>query len=147
MAVLCEYVALWEALEEVQLQPLVLDMFVWRWSPDGAYSASSAYRAYFISMSSLLGARELWKASAPPKVKFFFWLTLHEHLWTADQRRRHGLQVSAECALCDQGDETIDHLFIACVFARELWFRVLSAIGWGHLAPTSEDSLKNCTGG
>ena len=57
--VLYEYVDLWEKLEDVQLQPLVSDRFIWRWTPDGTYSASSAYRSFFLGMSSLLGAKEL----------------------------------------------------------------------------------------
>lgn len=56
---LYEYVDLWEKLEGIQLLPLVPDRFIWRWTPDGVYSASSAYRSYFLDMSSLLGAREL----------------------------------------------------------------------------------------
>jgi hypothetical protein len=69
---LYEYLDLWEKLESVQLRPLQGDCFVWGWTPDDVYSASSAYRSFFLGMSSLLGAREVWKASAPPKVKFFF---------------------------------------------------------------------------
>lgn len=64
---LYEYVDLWEKLEGVQLQPLVCDRFIWRWTLDGTYSASSVYRSFFLVMSSLLGAKELWKASALPK--------------------------------------------------------------------------------
>lgn len=62
-------------LETVQLRPLEGDHFRWRWTPDGAYSASSAYRSFFLGMSTLQGAKELWKASTPPKVKFFFFLS------------------------------------------------------------------------
>jgi hypothetical protein len=74
--VLYEYVDLWEKLEDVQLRPLESDRFVWHWTPNGTYSASSAYRSFFLGMSSMLGAKELWKASAPLKVKLFFWLSL-----------------------------------------------------------------------
>lgn len=35
------------------------DRFIWRLMPDGNYSASSAYRSFFLEMSSLLGAKEL----------------------------------------------------------------------------------------
>jgi hypothetical protein len=70
--VLYEYLDLWEKLESVQLRPLEGDCFVWCWTLDGIYLASSAYRSFFLAMSFLLGAREVWKASAPPKVKFFF---------------------------------------------------------------------------
>jgi hypothetical protein len=89
--VLYEYIEFWDRLESVQLRPLVNDWFVWRWTRDGPYSVSSAYRSFFIGMSSLLGAKELWKASALPKVKFFFWLALHGRIWTGERRMRHDL--------------------------------------------------------
>lgn len=59
--VLYEYVLLWDKLESVQLRPLVGDRFIWRWTPDGTYSASSAYRSFFLGMSSLLGAKNYGK--------------------------------------------------------------------------------------
>jgi hypothetical protein len=73
----------------------------------------------------MAGARELWRAAAPPKVKYFFWITLHGRLWTAERRRRHGLQPDATCTLCDQMDKTIDHLLCSCVFTREVWMWLL----------------------
>lgn len=91
-AVLCDYVVLWEKLEDVHLQVAVSDRFIWRWTPDGKYTASSAYRSFFNGMSSLVGARQLWKVKVPPKVKFFFWIALHGRLWTVERRWRHGLQ-------------------------------------------------------
>jgi len=84
--VLCDYVELWAKLEEVHLRPLVSDRFVWRWTPDCSYSTSSPYRSFFLSMSSMLGAKLLWKASVPPKVKLFFWLALHGRIWTAERK-------------------------------------------------------------
>jgi hypothetical protein len=78
----------------------VPDRFVWKWTTDGAYSASSAYRSFFIGRSMLVGVKHLWHANAPPKVRFFFWVTLHGRLWTAERRTHHGLQQSASCVLC-----------------------------------------------
>lgn len=69
-------------------------------------------------MTSLRGAKEVWRAQVPPKVKFFFWVTIHGRLWMAERRKRHGLQDDGTCALCDQEDETTDHLLTACVFSR-----------------------------
>jgi hypothetical protein len=40
--VLCEYVHLWEKLEAVHLSPLESDRFVWKWTGNGDYTASSA---------------------------------------------------------------------------------------------------------
>lgn len=141
-AVLCDYVLLWEKLENVQLQPNEPDRFIWKWTPDGKYSASSAYKS-FIGMKSLVGAKHLWRVSAPPKVKFFFffWIALHGRLWTADRRKRHGLQQDAACALCSQEDETYDHLLASCVVAREVWLRLLHQVGLQSLAPQQDAVL------
>jgi hypothetical protein len=98
--VLCDYVLLWEKLERVPLQPTVSDCFVWKWTGDGKYSASSAYRSFFIGRMLLVGAEHLWHAHAPPKVKFFFWVALHGRLWTAARQKRHGLHQDASCVLC-----------------------------------------------
>jgi hypothetical protein len=64
-------------LEAVVLRQHAKDRFYWRFSSDGIYSASSAYKAMFVGSSTLRSAKELWKTSAPPKVKFFFWLAIH----------------------------------------------------------------------
>jgi hypothetical protein len=55
-----------------------------------------------------------------------------------DGRRwaRHGLQDSAACNLCDQKDETVDHLLANCVVTRELWDKLLQPSGWGNSRPT-----------
>lgn len=75
--VLCQYLRVRMIIQRTALNPLHADRFVWKWTADGKYSTSSAYRAFFHGCTSLLGAEELWKSIAPPKVKYFFWLALH----------------------------------------------------------------------
>ena len=75
----------------------------------------------FIGSSSPLGAKHIWKTSAPPKVKFFFWLVMHGRCWTADRRFHHGLQDSNACIFYDQGAETMNHILLGCPFSREVW--------------------------
>jgi hypothetical protein len=41
-AVLCDYVVVWEKVTGVVLDDLTSDRFIWRWTADGSYSASSA---------------------------------------------------------------------------------------------------------
>jgi hypothetical protein len=126
--VILGYLHVDQLLQAFQLQPGVEDRFVWRFGPDGAYSASSAYRAMFFGSTKLRGARQLWKASAPPKVKFFFWLAIHNRCWTAARRKKRGLQDCDLCALCHQAPETMNHLLTDCVYTREVWARLRAAI-------------------
>ena len=63
---IADYLMLWDALQEVELQPGINDRFIWRWSADGTYGAATAYRAFFHGTTGLAGAREVWRACCPP---------------------------------------------------------------------------------
>jgi hypothetical protein len=139
--VLCQYIKVWEITRSTILDPLWSDRFVWKWSSDGRYSASSAYRVFFHGSASMLGARELWRTRASPKVKFFCWLALHKRLWTVACRKRHGLQVNDDCALCGQSAKTVDHLLLGCVFTRQLWHALLASLGLETLVPEAEENI------
>jgi hypothetical protein len=56
MAVLYEYVQLWEALENVSLPPSVAERFIWKWTESRQYTTSLTYRS-FIGRTILLGPR------------------------------------------------------------------------------------------
>jgi hypothetical protein len=84
------------------LPPSAFGKLVWQWSSDGVYSAATAYRALLAGSSRPLGVKELWKLSAPGRVKDFFWLAMHKRCCTVAHRLRHGLQDSDSCIICDQ---------------------------------------------
>jgi len=52
-----------------------------------------------------------------------------------------GLPHPPRCPLCDQDDETIQHLLASCVFARQVWVAVLGAIGLLSLTPLHSDEV------
>jgi hypothetical protein len=58
---LAKYVSLWSRLQGFQLHQEITDKFIWKWSSDHQYSASSAYRAFFHGQCALPGAKELGK--------------------------------------------------------------------------------------
>jgi hypothetical protein len=37
---------------------------------------------------------------------------------------KRGLDHPEKCPLCDQESESLDHILVSCVFAREFWFRL-----------------------
>jgi hypothetical protein len=58
--------------------------------------------------------------------------------WTADRLARRGLDHPERCLLCDQQEE-MAHLLVGCVFAREVWFKILSKVGLQGCAPGPND--------
>jgi hypothetical protein len=42
--------------------------------------------------------------------------------------------------LCDQGDETINHQLVSCVFSQQFWFHLLHQVGLQVLCPQHADT-------
>jgi hypothetical protein len=64
VAVIIEYLHLWDSLENVHLQPERDDALRWRWTPDGRYSAKSAYFSLHQGLPAYDGAHLIWKSWA-----------------------------------------------------------------------------------
>ncbi|XP_015160191.1 uncharacterized protein [Solanum tuberosum] len=72
------------------------------------------------------GIRVPWKClmfstTAQPKAVFIMWLQLHAKLLTKDRLLKWGSKVEPQCMLCQNEDETRDHLFMKCSYTRRLW--------------------------
>lgn len=87
------------------------------------------------------GASFIWRSRAPLICKIFTWLALKNRVWTSDRLARRGLPHHDACPLCDQEQESIDHLLISCVFARSVWFADLSAWCKGKWTPKADYHL------
>jgi hypothetical protein len=83
-----------------------------------------AYGGLFLGATSFSPWERIWKTWAPPKCHFFMWLVAHKRCWTTDRLARRGLPHPECCPLCDQADESIDHLLVTCVFSRQFWFHM-----------------------
>jgi hypothetical protein len=113
--VIVQFLSIWDLVRAVWLS-LVPDRFVWKWSPNGIYSSSSAYVALFLGRVDILGARQIWKTKMPGKCKFFAWLVLHGRCWTFDRLHHHGLKDS-------------DSFLVHFVHKRsKLWITCLSTV-------------------
>jgi hypothetical protein len=135
MQMLTDLLSLWDLLSGTTLQQGVDDTHVWRLSSSGQYTTKSAYEALCQGCIRFDPWRRIWKSWAPGKCKLFLWLAAHDRCWTADRLARRNLPHLDLCPLCDQEEETINHLMSSCVFAREFWFILLQRVGLGAFAP------------
>ena len=139
--VLVQFIQLVDALQGVALQPETPDRLLWKWTPSASYSTSSAYRAFFVGLEFFPCGKAIWQAWAPAKCKVHLWLAMQRRIWTADRMRRRGMNSHTRCPLCDQEDETADHISVRCVLAREIWHSTLSRCNLQHLTPDVDATL------
>jgi hypothetical protein len=128
-----EFVRLWATLRDFHLQEDMEDDIVWKHTANGIYSAASAYDAQFQGTIRSPMKHTVWKAWAPPKVKFFAWLANQNRIWTNDRLAKRGWQNSGPCPLCKQASETVDHLFYKCRYTIRLWDMIKGWLQLGHL--------------
>jgi hypothetical protein len=141
--VIAEFLELCEVLDAVVLQPGIRDRHLWKFSASGDYTSSSAYNALLLGLVQFEPAERVWKSWAPGKCKFFIWFVEHNRCWTADMLRKRGLDRPEQCPLCDQEAETINHLLVKCVFAKQFWFDFLNSVGLRDLYPAHEESFES----
>jgi hypothetical protein len=128
----------------IQRDAAAEDVFAWPWSSSGKYDARSTYKMLCQGSVRWEGASCVWRSSAPLKCKIFAWLALQFRLWTSDRRVRHGLQeVVSTCYTCLQEVDSVSHVLMGCVFARQVWFRCLQTFGLELAIPTASDSLQS----
>lgn len=90
---------------------------------------------YFVGSIKFAPWKRIWKSWAPLRCKFFTWLAVNNRCWTSDRLAKFRLQHPDACPLCDQEEETIQHLLVKCVFSRKVWLYILEKIGRAVTAP------------
>jgi hypothetical protein len=121
---LAEYLQLWDTISGIALN-VMEEVHHWKFESSGVFSTKSAYRAFFFGSTTFEPWKRLWKSWAPGKCKTFIWLAIRNRCWTADR-------------LQNQEEETVQHILISCVFARQFWFAVLQPLNLVALVPNQK---------
>ncbi|GJN28797.1 hypothetical protein PR202_gb16962 [Eleusine coracana subsp. coracana] len=135
-----EYFLLSDTIREIALS-LEEDKHTWKFEASGIFSSRSAYQAFFNGSITFEPWRLIWKSWVPGKCKIFLWLAIRNRCWTADRLAKRGLDHPDNCVLCDQEDETAQHILTSCVFAREFWYRILAPLGFANSVPGQHDII------
>ena len=138
---LFEFMALVDLTQHVELRPGIEDAIAWTWESSGTFSARSAYRAHFAGRIESAGAVQVWRCRAPPACKFFTWLATRNRCWTANRLQRRQLPHPSACPFCDQLPETLDHLLLGCVLARQVWSKVMNTWSRPDWTPSADSKL------
>jgi len=98
------------------------DEFKWNLDQTGVFSVKSHYLGLINQNTPNLNKR-IWKLKAPLKIKIFLWYLRRGVILTKDNLAKQNWQGNQQCCFCHE-NETIQHLFFDCRFARMVWASV-----------------------
>jgi hypothetical protein len=97
----------------------VEDAFRWSLTTSGVFSVKSMYTDLLNEHTCYL-KKYIWKIKVPLKIRIFMWFLHKEVILTKDNLSKRNWHGCTKCSFCDQ-DETIQHLFFSCPFAKIIW--------------------------
>jgi hypothetical protein len=118
--------ALLQRLDSIQLSAGP-DKFCWNLHPNRKFSVGSLYKAIILCDIPVNSNKKIWKMKIPLKTKIFCWYFRRGVILTKDNIVKRNWHGSTQCVFCHQ-DETINHLFLQCRFARSIWSLIQIAL-------------------
>ena len=124
-------------LHDQKLRPMGVDKLSLQNVKDRGFSVKRMYKGVDVSPAFVFPHRIVWNPVVPPKIGVFAWEAAWGKILTLDQLKRRGMSFANKCFMCEEEDETIDHLLIHCKFAKMLWDLFLSIVGISWVFPHS----------
>lgn len=97
----------------------------YEWEVDGQqwpkYRTGEIYKLLKEHRAKVTWHKVVWSKSGIPKHNFQAWLAVLNRLPTKDRLLSWNLPVSPLCLLCNNQQETRDHLFFSCPFSYSIW--------------------------
>ncbi|KAE8698668.1 serine/threonine-protein kinase AFC1-like [Hibiscus syriacus] len=137
------WILLMSLLENVGLSDSVEDFLAWSGKGDGLFTAK-ACRLTFSSSSggNFMWKRFVWSGLAPPRVETFLWQVAHQRLAVRTELIRRGIHLEEVfCPFCAKQEETVQHLFISCLIAWDVWSKFWRLWGVSSVLPKDPVSL------
>src|SRR6266498_358152 len=88
-------------------------------STSGVFSVKTMYEDLMNGLPRF-SRKYLWKLKIPLTIKIFMWFLHKKVLLTKDDLAKRKWMGSTKCCFCDS-EETIEHLFLFCPFAKMIW--------------------------
>ncbi|KAG5380854.1 hypothetical protein IGI04_028696 [Brassica rapa subsp. trilocularis] len=107
------------------------DQYVWKINGKSSekFSTGEVYQYLRGDVEEVNWAKVIWSPRSIPRQSFHAWLVVQNRIPTRDRLISWGLQVPSLCLLCNQTDESRDHLYWDCGYAFDLWNRVAGRCG------------------
>jgi hypothetical protein len=117
------------------INPSEDDIISWQGSKDGIYTVKSGYHALMdwdkarknqaqpsTNPSRHTNWKKFWKQNNPPKHLHLIWRILNNAIPVKMNLISKGITCDSLCPRCNNNPETIEHTFLKCDWARQVWF-------------------------
>jgi hypothetical protein len=111
------------------------DHLCWERPSKHVFAVKRYYKALLNSPNVLFPWKLIWKSKTPPRVAFFSWTAALGKVLTTDNLRKRGFILQDWCCMCKQSGESVDHLFLHCLVATDLWSMVFGMFGVQWVMP------------
>ncbi|XP_022565169.1 uncharacterized protein LOC111209510 [Brassica napus] len=98
------------------------DLVLWKQGEDDfqdRFSTANTWEHIRPKKPKVAWYKVVWFAQSTPRYAFITWLAVQNRLSTGDRMR--SWDITQECGLCGERDETRDHLFFACPYSFTVW--------------------------
>uniref|UniRef100_A0A2N9FN40 Reverse transcriptase zinc-binding domain-containing protein n=1 Tax=Fagus sylvatica TaxID=28930 RepID=A0A2N9FN40_FAGSY len=122
------------------------DRLCWQGSASGAFQVKAYYKALLPTAGRIIPWKSIWKTRAPPRVAFFVWAAALGRILTIDNLRKRHVIVIDWCYMCKGCGESIAHLLLHCLAAREIWNFIFSMFNILWVMPCGERNSRSFEG-
>ncbi|RVX05596.1 hypothetical protein CK203_027274 [Vitis vinifera] len=108
------------------------DTVRWSMSNDGNFLVKSLYKVLELDSLVCFPVKIIWNHWVQPKISFVAWAASWRKVLTLDQIQKKGWAITNDVFLCQDYEESIDHLLLHCEKTREVWnlfFTCLECVG------------------
>nr|GEX38830.1 RNA-directed DNA polymerase, eukaryota [Tanacetum cinerariifolium] len=132
-----QFNALLDMISSINLVPMA-DRWVWTLENSGDFSVASIREKIDKKRLPIVFSKTRWVRYVPIKVNVLAWKIKIDALPTRQKISRRGIDIqSITCPVCDNGVESLDHLFFRCCLARQISRKIAT---WWNVQYVEVDS-------
>ncbi|XP_058726377.1 uncharacterized protein LOC131597717 [Vicia villosa] len=126
------------------LSPTEVDILHCPHTASGEISLKDAY-CYKDPSTPISLTKSVWSRDVPPAESMVVWKLMLDNIPSDDKLKLIGLRFASMCSLCNNYEETSNHLFFECSFACHVWTWFYKSIKISNLSSTLEDWRSRCS--
>ena len=126
-----------KTLDDQNFRPMGEDKLLLKNAKEKGFTVKIMYKSFDTSLAVEFPYCLVWNPTVTPKIGVFAWEASWGKVLTMDQLKRGGLTLVNRCVMCEEDEETIDHLLIHYKCAKMLWDLFLSIVGISWVFPHS----------